>query len=148
MEIVKLEAIARALFHAIPYFLEYSTGQIKAGFIIPEHMKTNTELYMRLPRFSAAHVDQIYLQKEYGDSDEYKAYGLNAYPEFPIEFNEELSELAAEYCDKAHTFIMDRLDHNAEIEFDTFYNRFCIKFAKKWCEETGIAFEYMFKENE
>ncbi len=148
MGIAKIEVIADGLFAGIPYYLEYSTGHIMAYFIVPENNRTNAELYLQLPQFSIAHVEQIYLQKKYGNSDEYKAYGLHAYPKLPIELNEELRALAAKYSNKAHAFIMDRFDRKAEIEYDDFKDMFCVAFAKKWCKENGIAFEYMFKENE
>ncbi|MDD3921090.1 MAG: hypothetical protein PHO41_07985 [Eubacteriales bacterium] len=147
MTTVRLEALARGLFGGERY-IECLTGRIAAGFIVPEDKKADTALYAPLPRFSIAHVEQIYLREKYGDTDEYKAYGLDAYPTFPIEVTDELCDQMSSYSGQAHIFIMDRLDRQAEIAYDAFTEKFRMDFAKKWCEDNGIAYEYMFKKNE
>ncbi len=145
---VNIEAIARGLFAGIPCFLEYSTGRISTHHRIPEKMQTNTDLYMKLPSFSLAHAEQIYVQENYGDTDAYKAYGLDEYPIFPVTLlTDELRKQASQFREKVHVFIMDRLDDSVFEAYHDFTDDFCIDFAKKWCKENGIPYQYMYKDN-
>ena len=143
---VVIASMARGLFTRIPCFLEYATGLIYTHHWIPENMQTNTDLYMRLPTFSLAHAEQLYLREKYGDTDAYKAYGLDAYPTFPIELTDEYAKQAAHYTADAHDFIMDRMDCKAETDYEDFRDNFCIDFAKKWCKDNGIPYQYMDKD--
>jgi hypothetical protein len=108
-----------------------------------------------LPRFSHAHVRQLFIKKKGVPKAVLAEYGLTGYPDFPLQEDVRTYPQDGERIGNAHTLIswsdprtteyigkvhIYNEDHQIEGEFWEFFDAYTLPIAREWCDTHGISY--------